>query len=135
LKFRVFWDVAPCIQIDVDRRFRGAYCLHDKGDEIALMMEAVRTSETSVNINLTTRRYIPEESKLHTRRRENLKSHMVDICFEKTGYKQKWYKLYFTQQQTAYNSVLVFKCCSLHKIIVRFLKIQQVEEFSDFPPS
>jgi hypothetical protein len=28
------------------------------------MMEAVRTSETSVNINLTTWRYIPEDSKL-----------------------------------------------------------------------
>jgi hypothetical protein len=43
---------------------------------IALMMEAVRTSETSVSINLTTWQYIPEDSKLHTRRRENLKSHI-----------------------------------------------------------
>jgi hypothetical protein len=32
---------------------------------IRAMMEAVRTSETSVNFNVTTRRYIPEESKLH----------------------------------------------------------------------
>jgi hypothetical protein len=29
------------------------------------MMEAVRTSETSVNFNMTTRRYIPEDPKLH----------------------------------------------------------------------
>jgi hypothetical protein len=28
-------------------------------------MEAVRTSETSVNFNVTTRRYIPEDSILH----------------------------------------------------------------------
>jgi hypothetical protein len=42
---------------------------------IALMKEAVITSETSINFNLTTLRYIPEDSKLHTRRRENLKSH------------------------------------------------------------
>jgi hypothetical protein len=42
---------------------------------IVLMIEAVRTSETSVNLNVTTRRYIPEGSNLHTRRRENLKSH------------------------------------------------------------
>jgi hypothetical protein len=42
---------------------------------IALMMEAIRTSETLVSINSTTRQYIPEDSKLHTRRRENLKSH------------------------------------------------------------
>jgi hypothetical protein len=27
-------------------------------------MEVVRTSETSVNFNVTTRRYIPEDSKL-----------------------------------------------------------------------
>jgi hypothetical protein len=31
---------------------------------IALMMEAVQTPETSVNINVTTWRYIPEDSKL-----------------------------------------------------------------------
>jgi hypothetical protein len=29
-----------------------------------------------VNFNVTTRRYIPEDFKLHTRRRENLKSHI-----------------------------------------------------------
>jgi hypothetical protein len=43
-------------------------------------MEAVRTSETSVKIYLTTRQYIPEDSKLHTRRRENLKSQMSYFC-------------------------------------------------------
>jgi hypothetical protein len=33
MKFRiVFWDVLPC-KIIVDRRFRGAYCLHHQGDE------------------------------------------------------------------------------------------------------
>jgi hypothetical protein len=30
------------------------------------MMKAVRTSETSVNFNVTTRRYIPEDSKLRS---------------------------------------------------------------------
>jgi hypothetical protein len=38
-------------------------------------MEALRTSETSVD-NYFTWQYIPEDkSELHTRRRENLKSH------------------------------------------------------------
>jgi hypothetical protein len=42
------------------------------------MMEAVRTSETSVD-NHFTRQYNPEDSsEHHTRRRENLKS---DMCF------------------------------------------------------
>jgi hypothetical protein len=40
------------------------------------MMQAARTSETSVD-NYFTRQYIPEDnSELHTRRRENLKSHI-----------------------------------------------------------
>jgi hypothetical protein len=32
-EFRVFWDVMPFSQVDVDRRFRGAYCFHHHGDE------------------------------------------------------------------------------------------------------
>jgi hypothetical protein len=45
------------------------------------MMEAARTSETSVD-NYFTRQYIPEDnSELHTRRRENLKSHMLFIIW------------------------------------------------------
>jgi ABC-type nitrate/sulfonate/bicarbonate transport system permease component len=34
------------------------------GSLIALMMEAARTSETSVDIQLRTRQYIPEDSEL-----------------------------------------------------------------------
>jgi hypothetical protein len=46
---------------------------------IALMMEAACTSETSVD-NYFTRQYIPEDkSELHTRRRENLKSHIWQL--------------------------------------------------------
>jgi hypothetical protein len=43
------------------------------------MIEAVRTSETSVD-NQFTRQYIPEDnSEHHTRSRENLKSHNVNL--------------------------------------------------------
>jgi hypothetical protein len=42
---------------------------------IALMMEAVKTSETLVNFYQTTRRYNPEDNHLRTHRRENLKSY------------------------------------------------------------
>jgi hypothetical protein len=46
----------------------------------SLMMEAARTSETSVD-NYFTRQYIPEDnSELHTRGRENLKSHIDFTC-------------------------------------------------------
>jgi hypothetical protein len=53
MKRTVFWDVALCSLIEVCRRFRGA---------IAMMMEAVSTSETSVNFYQTTWRKIPEDS-------------------------------------------------------------------------
>jgi hypothetical protein len=45
------------------------------------MMEAARTSETSVD-NYFTRQYIPEDkSELYTRRRENWKSHTDNFLF------------------------------------------------------
>jgi hypothetical protein len=43
------------------------------------MMKVVSTSETSVNFYQTSRRNIPEESNLRTRRHENLKSHDVYV--------------------------------------------------------
>jgi hypothetical protein len=65
MKVRVLWDVAPCSRVEVDRCFIGAYCFHHQGYLfIAPMMEAVHTSETSVNFNVTPRRYIPEDSNL-----------------------------------------------------------------------
>jgi cell division protein FtsL len=47
---------------------------------IALVVEAVNTSETSVNFYHTTRRTIPGNNHLHTRLRENLKSHRLFSC-------------------------------------------------------
>jgi hypothetical protein len=55
------------------------------------MMQAARISETSVD-NYFTRQYIPEDkSELHTRRRENLKSHnasslRLDLANVLSGY-------------------------------------------------
>jgi hypothetical protein len=42
---------------------------------VALMMEAVSTFETLVNFYQITRRNIPEDSHLHNRHHENMKSH------------------------------------------------------------
>jgi hypothetical protein len=61
--------------VEADRRFRGAYRLHYH----PLMAEAVRTSETCIYFNETTRRYIPEGCRVHTRRHE--KSHTVNITY------------------------------------------------------
>jgi hypothetical protein len=40
-------------------------CLRHQCAIITMMMEAARTSETSVKIQLRTRQYIPEDSELH----------------------------------------------------------------------
>jgi hypothetical protein len=45
-------------------------------EDYIVMMEAVHISETSVYLE-TTRPYILESCHLHTRRRENLKSHTL----------------------------------------------------------
>jgi hypothetical protein len=31
MKMAVFWDVMPCSLVEIDRRFRGAFCLHHQG--------------------------------------------------------------------------------------------------------
>jgi hypothetical protein len=46
---------------------------------IALMMETASASETSVNFCQATRRNNPEDSHLHTCRREKLKSHELEV--------------------------------------------------------
>jgi hypothetical protein len=70
----VFWNVAPCSLVDIDRRVRGV-----------LMTNAVSCSETSVSIYQITRRNIPEDSNLHTHRRENLKSYLAIFMFLTVG--------------------------------------------------
>jgi hypothetical protein len=53
MKMVVFWVAAPCSLVE--------FYL------ITLMMEAVSTSETTINYYQTTRRYNPEDSHLHSK--------------------------------------------------------------------
>jgi hypothetical protein len=48
---------------------------------VTLMKEAPGSSETSVLTTRATRRYNPEDTILHSHRRENLKSYMVRAMF------------------------------------------------------
>jgi hypothetical protein len=58
MKFRVFWNVVPCSHVGADLRFRGANRPDDGG--------SMRLWNVG-NFNMTTRRYIPEDSKLQKR--------------------------------------------------------------------
>jgi hypothetical protein len=56
-----FWDTAPFNLVEVERRFRDAYCHFLQGSSlIALMMEAICTSGTSAYFKESTQRDIPE---------------------------------------------------------------------------
>jgi hypothetical protein len=52
MKMTAFCDIAPCSLVEIDRRFRSVYCLHDA--------ESVCTSETPFFFNETTQRFIQE---------------------------------------------------------------------------
>jgi hypothetical protein len=67
----VFWHVVPLSFIDSDRRMRDAYCLSQQAINL-------------INFYQTVLCNIPEDSRLHTRRRENLKSHMFIQSLTKT---------------------------------------------------
>jgi hypothetical protein len=64
-------------------------------------------SQTDVDIDLTTRQYIAEDSELHTRRSENLKSHIAIIFFKSVK------KLMF----------LMVKCCVLFEVRPELLNV------------
>jgi hypothetical protein len=60
---------------------------------IALMVEAARASETLVKLYQTTRCYNPEDSHLHTHRRENLKSYIHFILGMKQSLQNAYKKI------------------------------------------
>jgi hypothetical protein len=46
----VFWDVAQCSLVDIDRRCRGAYCLHHRGDEKTAIFILVTVRTTNLTM-------------------------------------------------------------------------------------
>jgi hypothetical protein len=62
-KIQIFLDGKPCQLVNGCRRLEGAYCLHlsvEEADEVFVLMETVRSSETPVNFHQTTWQDIPD---------------------------------------------------------------------------
>jgi hypothetical protein len=93
MKCSIFWDITPCSPLKVNRRFGGTCRLHLQGRALLATCFALvscfyysstlkmntRSSETSVDFQRTTRRYIPEDRTHHNHHRENLKSYSIFI--------------------------------------------------------
>jgi hypothetical protein len=115
MKSTVFWDITPCSPLKANRRSGGTYTylLHLQGQGISRArnqreasraclppastliscsaysltqkMEAICSTETSVDFHRTTRRFIPEDSiTLYNHRCENLKSCVKNIFWDVT---------------------------------------------------
>jgi hypothetical protein len=86
MKMTAFWYIVPC-SLAEGENISEVFAASIMRALIALMMEEVCISETSVNFQAT-RRVIPEGCNLHTIRRENLKSHEIKTLWQ--GLKATW---------------------------------------------
>ena len=62
-KIQIFWDGKPCQLVNSFRRLEWASCLHlsvEEAEELLILMEAVRSSETPVNLYQSTWHDIPD---------------------------------------------------------------------------
>jgi hypothetical protein len=88
LNSSVFWDITSCNPFKVSRRF-GVTCRYLEGRRIcqarhqreAGSKHSSASSETSIDFQLTIRRYIPKDRTLHNHRCENLKPHVICLVY------------------------------------------------------
>jgi hypothetical protein len=113
LKSTIFWDtcITPCSPLKVSEgpAFTRVSC---SAFSSTLKMEAICSSETSVDFQRTTRRYTPEDSTLYNNRCENLKSYAFKFVFT-------WACIYVQLGQ-----VYRFRSFTPHRYLRLFLFVQ-----------
>jgi hypothetical protein len=85
LKMAAFWDVAPCSLADSDRRF----------STNTLTKESVSSSQILVSIYC----YIPPDSHLQTRQRNNIRA-QLDPVPQRFNYEEKCLPVLYYRQTT-----------------------------------
>jgi hypothetical protein len=115
-KSSFFWGISPCRQLKVNWLFGGTCRLHLQGRRISqarnqlesrcfglvsclsysstLKMEGTCSSETSVDFQLSTWRYISEDRTLHIHRCENLISYINIVKIPLQASNQMWTHFY-----------------------------------------
>jgi hypothetical protein len=58
MKILAFWNIAPRNLVEVDLRFRGAYCLHHQSDEFCRTVTDALRKELHVFPSVTRQRFI-----------------------------------------------------------------------------
>jgi hypothetical protein len=110
----VFWVVAPCrlvCEFTIVSEVCTASIVREMAP-IALMMEAVQTLETFVNSYQSTRRYSPEDSRLHRHRHENLKSCLVSDTVPPSSH-----QCLMTSRKNLNVSVFLLSCFSTYETL------------------
>jgi hypothetical protein len=101
LESYVFWDITTYSPLKVNERFRAICCLHFQREALlatcfvllfcfayssTLKIEVTCSSETSVYLQRTTWRHIPEDRTIHNHRCENFKSCKRDYLCQKFSF-------------------------------------------------
>jgi hypothetical protein len=148
LKNSIFRDITPCNPLNVNWRFWETHRPHLQGRRIsriknqlppvftliycstyssAFKMEAIYSSEASVDFQQTTRSYIPDDSTLHNQRSENFNSYKFLICVLANLSETKRIKTYSTRP----HGTILQKNSTLHSLCHTNIEFKVKITFTD----